>query len=95
MKTLFNHPLAIYLVAGIACMAIMIIVDYILGAEAEHLNAWVIVNRLFGNDIGIADSLAIRKLGLLGAFFVMVLVNTFLGAVLIQLVRLTINLFKA
>ncbi|NJO88131.1 MAG: hypothetical protein HC831_03560 [Chloroflexia bacterium] len=66
MKTMFNYPFAIYLAAGMACLCIMIIVDYILGAEAEHLNAWVIINRLLGNSTEIGDSLAIRHLGLIG-----------------------------
>ena len=87
MKTLFAHPFAIYIVAGIACLCIMIIVDYLLGPEAEHLNAWVIVNRLFGIDIGMADSLAIRNLGLVGAALLMVAVNMVFGAILVQLLR--------
>ncbi|HRX97885.1 MAG TPA: hypothetical protein P5514_13135 [Bacteroidales bacterium] len=92
MKTLFNYPVSIYLVAGIACLAIMIIIDYILGAEAEHLNAWVIINRLIGNDIGIPDSLAIRQLGLFGATLLMLAVNMTFGAVLINLIRGTIKI---
>lgn len=65
----------------------MIVTDFILGAEAEHLNAWVIINRLFGNDIGIPDSLAIKRLGLYGAAFLMILINGVFGAVLIQIFK--------
>lgn len=79
IKTLFNNPFSIYIIASIACLAIMIIIDYLLGAEAEHLNVWVILNRLFGNDIGIEDSLAIRKLGLFGSTIAMIFVNSILG----------------
>ncbi len=92
MKTLFHFPLTIYLFAGLACLCIMIIVDYILGVEAEHLNAWVIVNRLFGGKTEIGDSLAIRRFGLVGATFIMLAVNILLGAVLIQLIKLIIKL---
>ena len=53
MKTLFNYPVPIYIIATIACICIMVIIDYVLGAEAEHLNAWVIVNRLFGRETGL------------------------------------------
>lgn len=91
MKTLFNYPFAIYLIATIASLSIMIIIDYIIGAEAEHLNAWVIINRLLGNDIGIGDSLAIQHLGLAGATFLMLALNTAFGAILIQLIRLFIR----
>ena len=87
MKTLFNHPFAIYFAAGLACLCIMIIVDYWLGAEAEHLNAWVIVSRLLGGDVDIPDSLAIRKFGLTGAAFVMLAVNFLFGSTLIVLIK--------
>ena len=92
MKTLFNHPFVIYLAASIACLCIMIIVDYVLGAEAEHLNAWVIVNRLAGIQTSIGDSLAIRRLGLAGATLLMLAVNTLFGAVLIQFIKLFIRI---
>ena len=87
MKTLLNYPIAIYLVAGIACLAMMIIIDYLLGAEAEHLNAWVIANRLLGNKPGIPDSLAIQKLGLAGASILMIALNMVLGPVLILMLK--------
>ena len=92
MKTLLNYPFAIYMVAGIACLCIMMIIDYVLGAEAEHLNAWVIVNRLLGRETGIGDSLAIRQFGLAGATFLMLFLNTLFGAILIQLIRLFIRI---
>jgi hypothetical protein len=65
----------------------MVIVDYLLGAEAEHLNAWVIINQLFGNSTSIGDSLAIKQFGLTGATFVMLLANTLFGIVLVQLIK--------
>ncbi|MEZ5083794.1 MAG: hypothetical protein R2750_10140 [Bacteroidales bacterium] len=95
MKTLFIYPFMIYAVAAIACLCIMIIIDYILGAEAEHLNAWVIINRLFGRETGIGDSLAIKHLGVAGATAVMLLMNTIFGAILIQLIRLFIRIFHS
>ncbi|MCB0658004.1 MAG: hypothetical protein KDC57_17785, partial [Saprospiraceae bacterium] len=95
MKLLFNHPFAIYLIAGIACLCIMILVDYILGAEAEHLNAWVIINRFAGNASAIGDSLAIRKLGLWGAGLLMVIINGLLGILLIQFIRLFIQMIHS
>lgn len=95
MKALFNHPFLIYAAATMASLCIMVIIDYILGAEAEHLNAWVIINQLFGHDTGIGDSLVIRKLGLFGATLVMLLVNTCIGVVLIQAIRLFIRLIHS
>ena len=90
MKTLINYPVPIYAVAAIACICIMVIIDYMLGAEAEHLNAWVIINLLFGRETGIGDSLAIKHLGLAGATLVMLLLNAIFGAILIQLIKLFI-----
>ena len=91
MKTLINYPIVIYIIAGLACLCIMIIVDYILGKEAEHLNAWVILNRLFGNETKIGDSLAIRRLGLFGATLVMLMANAILGVILVQFIRVIIR----
>ncbi|MDW3208376.1 MAG: hypothetical protein R8N23_00815 [Reichenbachiella sp.] len=92
MKTLFNYPFVIYMVAGIACLCIMIIIDYVLGAEAEHLNAWVIINQMFGQQTSAGDSLAIRALGLPGAAFLMLAANTFFGVILIQFIKLIIRI---
>ena len=94
MKTLLHHPVMIYVAGGVAALCIMIIIDYLLGAEAEHLNAWVIINRLFGNDIGIPDSLAIRHLGLYGAALAMLFING-VFAILIQGLRIFINLIHS
>lgn len=92
MKSLINYPLAVYIIAGIASLIIMMLIDFILGAEAEHLNAWAIVNKLIGNNIGIPDSLAIQKFGLYGAALIMLMVNMIFGFVLINLLRGTIYL---
>lgn len=91
MKTLFAFPLSIYLIAGVASLSIMLIVDYILGIEAQHLNAWAVASKLFGNDIGIPDSLAIQKLGLYGAAFFMFVLNMIFGFFLINILRAIIK----
>lgn len=92
MKIVFNYPPLLYAVAAMASLCIMVIIDFILGAEAEHLNAWVILNRIFGNDTGIGDSLAIRKFGLAGATLLMLIINTVFGFLLLQLIRLVIRI---
>ena len=70
----------------------MIIVDFVLGAKAEHLNAWVIINRIFGIETGLGDSLAIRYLGLMGSTLIMLFMNTIFGIILIQLIKLIIRI---
>ena len=95
MKTLLNYPFLIYAAAAMACLCIMIIVDYCLGPEAEHLNAWVIVNRLLGRDVGIADSKAIELFGLAGAAILMLVLNRLFGMALVQIIRFAIQLFHS
>ncbi len=93
MKALFPlHP-AMYIIATLTSLSIMLIVDYLLGATAEHLNAWGIVNRLLGRPTSVGDSLAIRQLGLTGATILTVLLNFVFGYILIKLISLTIKLF--
>lgn len=91
MRTIFQHQAAIYTIATVASLSIMLIVDYVLGAEAEHLNAWVILNRLLGNATTVGDSLAIQKLGLAGATLLMLAINFVFGFILIKLITLTIK----
>lgn len=93
MKTLLETPIWIYAIAGIGSLCIMLIVDFLLGPEAEHLNAWAIVNKLIGNDAGIPDSLAIQHFGLFGATLTMLVVNFIFGGVLLFIIKSIINLF--
>jgi len=95
MKLLFSYPLPVYIAATVACLCIMILVDFLLGAEAEHLNAWVIINRLFGNKTSVGDSLAIRCLGLYGAAMLMLFADTIFGILFIQLIRWIIGIFHS
>ncbi len=58
----------------------MALIDFWLGAEAEHLNAWAMLKQLVGGDR--PNTLAINQLGLFGAWCLLVLVNTFGGLLL-------------
>ena len=93
MKLVINHPFSIYLFAGIACLCIMLIIDYILGAEAQHLNAWVILQEILGHSSKFGDSLALQKMGLAGATILTIVVNGIFGFLLIQLLHLIVRLF--
>ncbi len=87
MRAIFDYPYSIYLISGLACLLIMLIIDFHLGVEAEHLNAWEILNKLIGNDIGIEDSLAIRIFGLYGSVIITLLINSILGIILTHLIK--------
>lgn len=92
MKLLLSNPILIYTGATVACLVIMLVVDYFLGAEAEHLNAWVIVNRLFGNQNIVGDSLALSYFGLAGATLLMLVVNAIFGVLLVHIVKFIVQL---
>ena len=94
MKDFFNYPFFIYVVGTVASLCIMVLIDYFMGAKAEHLNAWAIINKLVGIDPKVPDGLAIRKLGLYGAAFLMILVNIIFGFVLITIFKYLFRLFQ-
>ena len=93
MKIVAAHPFLIYIIAAIACFCIMTIIDYLLGPIAEHLNAWVILNRIFGHDAGMGESIAIRKFGVWGAFGITILINSILGVLLILILKNILKIF--
>ncbi len=92
MKLIIDSQIWIYLAASVACHLIMILVDYLLGPEAEFLNAWVIVNKLIGRETGVGDSMVMKQVGLMGATLIMIFVNTAIGASLVQISRYMIRL---
>lgn len=92
MKLLFNHPLLVFVAATLACLCIMIIVDYMLGSEAEFLNAWAIINKLINPYLIINDSWVVEKTGLFGAVGIMLATNAILGVLLINIIKFTIKI---
>ncbi len=66
-------------------LGIMTIIDFRLGAEAEHLNAWAMLRHLFGGDR--PNTLAVHKLGLYGAWNLLILANAVGGLILKFLVQ--------
>ncbi len=83
MKHLSDLSFLPYMVSILGCLAIMITVDYFLGARAEHLNAWQIINRFLGIETGLEDCLTLRHLGVWGATALMLGINTILGAIIV------------
>ena len=92
MKFIIDSQIWIYVAASIACHLIMIFIDYLLGPEAEFLNAWVIVNKLIGRESGVGDSMVMKQVGLAGATVIMIFVNTAIGAAFVHLGRYFIRL---
>ena len=71
-----------------ASLAVMIIVDVILGPKAEFLNAYSVVQRLIGQTPSAGESLVAQKLGAFGEFIVVLATNLAVGGILTALVRL-------
>lgn len=78
---------ALFLLLSAASLAVMTLVDLVIGPKAEFLNAWSVVERLLGRPPSAGDSVVFAKLGAFGEAVTVVLVNAGIGGVLTWLVR--------
>ena len=62
----------------------MIVIDYLIGPEAEFLNAWSVIERLAGLPSTV-NSLVYRELGAMGELLCVLLANMMIGALLTAL----------
>ena len=65
-----------------ACLAIMVVVDYLISDAAEFLNAWSVIERALGREPTAGDSAVYRLVGGFGEALV-VLTATFVIALAI------------
>jgi hypothetical protein len=68
-------------------LVVMILVDRMLGARAEFLNAYSVMQRLFGQLPEVGDSLVARQLGATGELAVVLVANLAIGLVLTGIYR--------
>jgi hypothetical protein len=80
-----------FVLLTLASLAVMIAIDYLLGARAEFINAWSVVERLLGREASGGDSSVYRSLGAAGEFVCVVLVNAVIGLALTVIVRLLVG----
>jgi hypothetical protein len=64
----------------------MILIDRALGSRAEFLNAWSVIERLFGRSPSTATSFVASHLGPVGEFLIVILANLFVGLLLARLI---------
>ncbi len=83
MKTL---PL--FLLLSAASFAVMLVADVVLGAKAEFLNAWSVVERLLGRAPTAGDSAVYRAVGAAGELLCVFAIHLAIGGLLTALVRL-------
>ena len=74
-------------VLAVASLLIMIAIDYVLGAKAEFLNAWSVIERLLGRTPAAGDSTVYQRFGAAGELACVLLVNLAIGGVLTILLR--------
>jgi len=81
-------------VAGLTLLslAVMVLVDRMLGPRAEFLNAWSVVERLAGRVPAAGSSLVAARLGPVGELLVVLLVNLLAGVLLALLLRALLRL---
>lgn len=78
-------------ILSIASLLVMIVVDYLLGAKAEFINAWSVIERLFGRPPSAGDSAVFLQLGAFGELISVFLVNAVIGGVLTFLAKLVLG----
>jgi hypothetical protein len=72
----------------------MILIDCALGARAEFLNAWSVVQRLLGRPPSAGTSVVASRLGTVGEFLVVLGANLALGALLAVVLRLVTKVVR-
>lgn len=77
----------LFVLLSAASLIVMLLVDVVLGAKAEFLNAHSVLQRLVGQAPSAGDSLVARKLGAAGEFAVVIVANLAIGGVLTAIVR--------
>ena len=76
MKTL-------YLIVTLSALSllVMLVVDLLIGSRAEFLNAWSVVERLFGRTPAAGDSIVYRRVGAVGELVAVLLANLAVGTI--------------
>ncbi len=80
-------PLALFFGLSAASLVVMVVVDFLLGAKAEFLNAYSVVQRLVGQVPSAGTSQIARQFGAIGEFVAVLLANLAIGGMLAALVR--------
>lgn len=80
--------------ASIISLIIMLFVDYLLGSEAEFLNAWYILNQWIGNADVAGQSFVTLHLGLFEATIILIMANILIGYVLLGILEILRVVFR-
>jgi hypothetical protein len=80
--------IGLFLILSAVCFGVFVLVDYLLGARAEYLNAWSVVERLAGREPAADQSTIARAVGPTGELLIVTAICVTAGAVLTALWRL-------
>ncbi len=69
----------------------MTLIDYVLAEQAELLNAWSVVQRLFGQTPDAGESLVYQLTGAVGELLTVMLFNLFVAGLLAGLINFAIQ----
>ncbi|MGE0352334.1 MAG: hypothetical protein AB7Q69_03765 [Gemmatimonadales bacterium] len=80
--------LRLALVLSLLSLVVMVLVDRWMGARAEFLNAWSVVERLLGRHPLAGRSRVAQRFGAAGEALAVILANALVGAVLCAALQL-------
>jgi len=80
----------LFVVLSLASLLVMAVVDFRLGAKAEFLNAWSVIERLLGREASAGWSVVARAFGAAGELVCVVVVNMIVGGVLTLLAKIVV-----
>ena len=83
MKTL-----SLLVVPSLISLFIMVVVDSFIGEEAEFMNAFSVLERLFDQKPSVGDSLLARQFGEGGELIAVLVANLFIGVMLTMIIRM-------
>lgn len=69
-------------------LIVMIVVDFVIGSEAEFLNAFSVLERLLGRQPTAGESVVAKQFGAWGELCIVLMVNLAIGGLLAAVVRL-------
>lgn len=78
----------------IACICIMVLVDWLLGDKAEFINAWSAVQRALGMDVTAGPSVVYESLGAAGELCLVLLINMIMTIIISISVTIGMNISR-
>ncbi|UCE89000.1 MAG: hypothetical protein JSW10_11945 [Pseudomonadota bacterium] len=79
-------PTHLLLIFSALSLALMIVIDYIIGPNAEFINAFSVVKRLFGYQPTVGDSMVTQQVGPAGELGAVLVANLAVGGVIAAIV---------